>query len=121
MEITGGRGVDHALETTGVPLVLRQAVDSLAVRGTAGLVGQAPIGSEVPLETAASLLRGWTLRMIIEGDAVPQRFVPLLIELHRAGRFPYDKLIRTYDFADINRAFADSAEGRTIEPVLRFE
>ena len=35
MEITGGAGVDYALETTGVPPVLRQTVDALAVRGTA--------------------------------------------------------------------------------------
>ncbi|GLZ54580.1 hypothetical protein [Actinomycetospora sp. NBRC 106378] len=100
--------------------MLRQTVDSLAVRGVAGLLGQAPIGTEVALETAASLLRGWTLTTIIEGDAVPRLFIPRLIELWRAGRFPFDKLVRHYDFADIEQAFADSAAGRTIKPVLRF-
>ncbi|WP_018334514.1 hypothetical protein [Actinomycetospora chiangmaiensis] len=34
--------------------------------------------------------------------------------------FPFDKLVRHYDFADIEQAFADSAAGRTIKPVLRF-
>ncbi len=120
LEITGGRGVDYALETTGVGSVLRQTVDSLAVRGVAGLLGQAPIGTEVALETAASLLKGWTLTTIIEGDAVPRLFIPRLIELWRAGRFPFDKLVRHYDFADNEQAFTDSAEGRTIKPVLRF-
>jgi aryl-alcohol dehydrogenase len=120
-ELTSGAGVDYALETTGVPGVLRQAVDSLAVRGTAGLVGQAPVGSEVPLETGASLIRGWTLTTIIEGDAVPQVFIPQLIELYRAGAFPFDRLIREYPFDQINTAFDDAERGGTLKPVLSFD
>ena len=119
-ELTGGNGVDYALETTGVPSVLRQAVDSLAVRGVAGLLGQAPIGSEVAFETGASLVRGWTLTTIVEGDAVPQLFIPRLIELYRAGRFPFDRLIKHYPFADIEKAFSDSENGTTVKPVLTF-
>ena len=119
-DLTGGAGVDYALETTGVPGVLRQAVDSLAVRGVAGLLGQAPIGSEVAFETGASLVRGWTLTTIVEGDAVPQLFIPRLIELYRAGRFPFDRLIRHYPFAEIEKAFSDSAHGLTVKPVLTF-
>ncbi len=120
MEITGGAGVDYALETTGVPSVLRQCVDALAVRGVAGLLGQAPIGSEVAFETGASLVRGWTLTTIVEGDAVPQLFIPRLIELYRAGRFPFDRLIKHYPFAEIEKAFTDSEQGRTVKPVLTF-
>jgi aryl-alcohol dehydrogenase len=120
MDITHGAGVDYALETTGVPPVLRQTVDALAVRGTAGLIGQAKIGAEVAFETGASLIRGWTLTTIVEGDAVPQVFIPRLIELYRAGRFPFDKLIRHYPFAEIETAFTDSEQGRTVKPVLTF-
>lgn len=120
MEITGGAGVEYALETTGVPAVLRQTVDALAVRGTAGLIGQAKIGAEVSFETGASLIRGWTLTTIVEGDAVPQVFIPRMIELYRSGRFPFDKLIKHYPFAEIETAFTDSEHGRTIKPVLTF-
>jgi propanol-preferring alcohol dehydrogenase len=38
-EVTGGRGVDVALELIGLPLTMRQAVQSLAVLGRAALVG----------------------------------------------------------------------------------
>jgi aryl-alcohol dehydrogenase len=119
-ELTGGAGVDYALETTGVPPVLRQAVDSLAIQGVAGLLGQAPIGSEVSFETGASLVRGWTLTTIVEGDAVPQLFIPRMIELYRAGRFPFDRLIKHYPFPEIEKAFSDSEHGRTVKPVLTF-
>jgi aryl-alcohol dehydrogenase len=56
---------------------------------------------------------------IIEGNAIPEHFIPTLIELHRQGRFPFDAMIRFYPFTEINRAIADSESGRTVKPVLR--
>jgi aryl-alcohol dehydrogenase len=120
MALTGGRGVDYALEATGVQGVLRQAADSLAVRGTVGLVGAGRPGTEAAFETGLSITRGWTLKMIIEGDAVPQVFIPRLIELWRQGRFPFDKLINRFPFEDINKAFASSESGETLKPVVVF-
>lgn len=38
-ELTGGRGVDVALELVGLPMTMRQAVQSLAILGRAALVG----------------------------------------------------------------------------------
>ena len=38
-ELTGGRGVDVALELIGLPLTMRQAIQSLAILGRAALVG----------------------------------------------------------------------------------
>ena len=63
---------------------------------------------------------GKTIRGIIEGDAVPQTFLPQLLDLHAQGRLPIEKLIRTYDFDDIETAVADAASGSTIKPVLVF-
>ncbi|MDX2376932.1 NAD(P)-dependent alcohol dehydrogenase [Microbacterium sp. LRZ72] len=120
MSLTGGAGVDQALETSGLSPVLRQAVDSLAVRGTVGVVGAQPPGTETAFETGLSMTRGWSLRMIIEGDSVPQVFIPRLIELWRQGRFPFDRLVREYPFDQINEAFAASERGDVIKPVVRF-
>jgi len=39
LELTQGRGVDVALELVGLPLTMRQAVQSLAILGRAALVG----------------------------------------------------------------------------------
>ncbi|RYF61815.1 MAG: NAD(P)-dependent alcohol dehydrogenase [Comamonadaceae bacterium] len=120
MKATDGRGVDFALDATGIAGVLRQAADSLAVRGTVGLVGSGRPGTEASFETGLSITRGWTLKMIIEGDAVPQVFIPRLIELWTQGRFPFDKLITEYDFTAIDTAFADSEKGDAIKPVVVF-
>ena len=61
---------------------------------------------------------GKTIRGVIEGDAVPQELIPRLIALHRDGRLPVEKLIRTYEFEQIDAAFADAASGTAIKPVL---
>lgn len=51
-------------------------------------------------------------------DAIPQLAIPRLIELHREGKFAFDKLVKFYDFEQINEASADSNSGVTIKPIL---
>jgi Zn-dependent alcohol dehydrogenase len=55
---------------------------------------------------------------VIQGDAVPQRFIPKLIRLYREGQFPFDRLVKFYEFGDINRAIREANQGVTIKPVL---
>jgi aryl-alcohol dehydrogenase len=59
------------------------------------------------------------VRGIIEGDSVPEIFIPTLIELYRQGRFPFDRLLRFYSFDALNDAILDSEAGRTIKAVVR--
>lgn len=115
--ITGG-GADFTLETTGVPDVLRQAVASLVLLGTCGLIAGAPPETEIRLPWR-DVMHGRVLRGVIEGDSIPAEFIPTMIELYRQGRFPFDRLVRFYPFERINEAAADSLEGRTVKPVLR--
>ena len=111
-------GVNYSLDTTSNPTVFRQAVDSLKMLGSCGLIGGMAPGTEVCIE-ANHLLPGRTVRGIIQGDSVPQSFIPRLIELYKQGRFPFDRLIRPYSLEEINQACADMAAGNTIKPVLR--
>lgn len=113
-------GVDLALDTTGVPAVFGQMAGSLATRGHGVLVGAAKLGTQAPIDIGSLLMTGLSLSMVIEGDAVPREFIPRLIRLHADGRFPFDRLIREYAFDDIGQAFADSAAGTTLKPVLRY-
>jgi aryl-alcohol dehydrogenase len=56
---------------------------------------------------------------IIAGDSVPDLFIPILIELYRQGRFPFDRLITFYPFNEINKAAEDMEKGKVVKPVLR--
>ncbi|MGI3224184.1 NAD(P)-dependent alcohol dehydrogenase [Streptomyces sp. GTA36] len=118
-DLTGGLGVDYSLETTAVPTVLRQAVDALNHGGTCGLIGAPGDGIDASIDMSRMLF-GRTIRGISEGDSLPRLFIPKLLELYQRGRFPFDRLIRTYDFADINQAAADCEDGVTLKGVLTF-
>jgi aryl-alcohol dehydrogenase len=113
-----GAGATHALDTTAIGAVINQAIAALAALGTLALVG---VGTpEVAIDVQSVIGGGKTIRGIIEGDAVAQQFVPRLLELHAEGRLPLEKLIRTYEFDDIDTAVADAGSGATIKPVLVF-
>lgn len=116
--ITGGRGVDYILDTTGSPEALTAMASALAIRGTLAHVGAAAPGTAASFEVGVSLLKGWTFKTIVQGSSVPQVFVPRLIELWQQGRFPTDKLTKSYGFDEINTAFDDSLSGRVLKPVL---
>lgn len=111
-------GADFAVESSGRPAVLRQAVDALDKRGVAGIVGAPPLGTDVALDINDLLIGGKQVRGIVEGDSVPGTFIPQLIDLYMAGRFPFDRLLKAYDFDAIETAVADSESGVTLKPVL---
>jgi aryl-alcohol dehydrogenase len=116
--VTGGEGVQYSLDCTGIPSVIRQAVDSLRLTGTCGVVGVAALGTEVALDVNG-ILFGRTVRGIIEGDSIPDVFIPQLIELWRQGRFPFDKLIKFYPLSDINEAVAASERGDVLKAIVQ--
>jgi aryl-alcohol dehydrogenase len=115
--ITGG-GVELALEASGSTAVLRTVVDALASGGTCGVVGAPPFGEEAAIDVNTLIGEGRSIRGIVEGHSVPSVFIPLLIDLWRAGKFPVDRLVRSYDLDAINDAAADAERGTTIKPVL---
>lgn len=93
---------------------------SLAIRGHGALVGAAKLGTDAPFDIGTLLTSGISISMVVEGDSVPREFIPRLISLYERGLFPFDKLVKQYEFSEINTAFADSESGATIKPVLVF-
>lgn len=112
-----GRGVDFSFNTTTVPAVHTMALECLAMNGTAGFVA-APRGEWAPA-MFPMLAGGKQLRGILGGDANPRTFLPMLIDYWRQGRFPFDRLIQTYAFDEIDKAFHDCEAGTVIKPVLK--
>ena len=117
-DLTGGAGAEYTLETSGLPRVLRQAVDGLAVGGYCGVVGAPPFGSEVSLDVPQMLARNPRIVGINQGASVPRQFIPALIELHLTGRLPFERFVRTFPFADIEQAAQAALAGEVVKPVL---
>jgi len=110
-------GSHYAVETTGVPPVVKQSMNALRPLGTVAIVGITP---EMSIDVHNDLMaEGKSMIGVIEGDSIPRVFIPQLIAYYKAGQFPFDKLVKFYKFEQINQAFADSASGITIKPVLK--
>jgi aryl-alcohol dehydrogenase len=108
-------GAQYSLDTTGLPAVIATAVEVLRPTGTCGLIG----AQQGDLVLGPHLLGpGRTVKGILEGDAVPQVFIPKLIALWQQGRFPFDKLVRTFPLDQINEAEQASLKGEVVKPVL---
>ena len=65
------------------------------------------------------MAEGKTMMGVIEGDSVPNVFIPQLVDYFKKGQFPFDKLIKFYNFDEINEAFEDSKKGIAIKPILK--
>lgn len=117
--VTGGEGVDFALDNTGIPALILQCVEALRQHGTAAIVGASEPSHNIELPANEFMQSTKTLKGVVEGDSVPDVFVPQLLELHLQGRLPFDQMVSFYDFDQINEAAADAASGKTIKPILR--
>ena len=116
--ITNG-GANYSIDTSGVPDFVRKGLHCLAPMGVEVVVGITP-----PMEIdmfGELMAEGKTISGVIEGAAVPKVFIPKMLEYYRQGRFPVDKLIKYYSFADINQAFADSHNGTALKAVVRMD
>lgn len=82
------------------------------------MVGVGPAGTEFTVDMTRLLTTGRTIIGVTEGDRRPDQLIPALLELHRQGRFPVDRLITRYPLAEINQAVADTEAGRAVKAVL---
>ena len=115
-EICGGPA-DFAMDCAGNLSVLRQAADSVGMRGTVALIGGAPAGAEFSFDHLTTL---WGKRVvgILGGEGRSATLIGTLIALSRQGRFPYDRLIQKFPLDEVNEALEASRHGDVIKPVL---
>jgi aryl-alcohol dehydrogenase len=113
------RGADYVVDTAGVPALVEGSVGGLARLGTLGLVAVPPTPERtLNLPWLYMLLKGQKVQGFIEGNSIPDVFIPQMIALYQAGRFPFDTLISVYPFERINDAIEDQHTGKTIKAVL---
>jgi aryl-alcohol dehydrogenase len=108
-------GAQYALDTTGVADVIAEGIAGLCSTGVIELVAAPKHDLVLP---GSALSQGKTVTGILEGDAVPQRLIPELIDLWQQSRFPFEELVQTYPLSRINDAEQDMVSGATIKPVL---
>ena len=118
-EITEG-GAAAILDTASTQHTFEQSLHALRPGGSLGVVAlPGNYGEPVSHPGGMPMM---TTRMvgIVEGDAVPDQFLPRLFSLFSSGKLPVDRLIETFPFERIADAFAAMEQKRVIKPVLTF-
>lgn len=114
-ELTGGRGVDCALECVGTDQAMSTAIGVTADGGQVGFVG---IPHEV---TSVDVRQMFSRNLGLRGGIAPARaYLPELLDDVLAGRLdPGPVFDRTYSLAELPQAYRDMDERRTIKALLR--
>jgi alcohol dehydrogenase len=114
-------GVDVAIEAVGSATVLQAAFDATARGGMTVGVGLPDPGERMTISPLQLVAESRTLAGSYLGSAHPERDVPVMIELWRAGRLPVERL-RSQDIRleDINEAMDELAAGRVIRQLIVF-
>ncbi|MGY1857696.1 NAD(P)-dependent alcohol dehydrogenase [Modestobacter sp. SYSU DS0290] len=115
-DICGGPA-DFALECTGIVPVVRQAIDSVGMRGQAILIGGAPAGAEFSADHMSTLW-GKSIVGTLGGSGRSERLIGALMDLYAAGRFPIDCLVERFPLERIGEAMEASYSGAVVKPVI---
>jgi aryl-alcohol dehydrogenase len=114
-----GEHLDYSVEATDGSNLVSEAITALGVRGTCAMVGGAKPTATVRFHHLDVMGHGKRIVGVMGGGGQTPEFLVSLMELHRDGRFPVQKLVRFYDLADINQAIDDSDNGVTVKPIVR--
>ena len=118
-ELTGGNGVDVAIEAIGLPEVYRQCFEARDLAGTVVLVGVPRPDMELTLPFLDVFGRGGALKSSWYGDCLPSRDFPMLIDLYRQGRLDLDGFVsEIIGLGDVEEAFHKMERGEVLRSVV---
>ena len=111
-EITEGRGVDYAIESSGIKEVMELAFASIKNQGTAIIAGNLKFGEKISIDPF-DLIKGKKILETWGGETHPERDIPIYVDLYISGKLKLDCLCtQIYRLADINRALEDLDNGK---------
>ncbi|MDH3301100.1 MAG: S-(hydroxymethyl)mycothiol dehydrogenase [Acidimicrobiia bacterium] len=118
-ELTGGNGVDVAIEAIGLPQTYEQAFYARDLAGTVVLVGVPNPEMKVELPFIEIFGRGGALKSSWYGDCLPSRDFPMLIDLYLQGRLNLDGFVsETIGIEGVEEAFHKMERGEVLRSVV---
>ncbi|MED5589290.1 MAG: S-(hydroxymethyl)mycothiol dehydrogenase [Chloroflexota bacterium] len=120
-KLTGGNGVNVAIEAVGNPVTYEQAFYARDHAGTVVLVGVPSPDMRIELPLLEVFGRGGSLKSSWYGDCLPSRDFPIIIDLYLQGRLDLDKFVtETIAIEDVEEAFHKMERGEVLRSVVVF-
>jgi S-(hydroxymethyl)mycothiol dehydrogenase len=119
--LTGGNGVNVAIEAVGNPRTFEQAFYARDHAGTVVLVGVPSPDMKIELPLLEVFGRGGSLKSSWYGDCLPSRDFPTYIDLYLQGRLDLDRFVsETIALGDVEEAFHKMERGEVLRSVVVF-
>ena len=116
LALTGGRGVDTAIEAVGIPATFQICQDIVAAGGTIANIGVHGVKADLHLETL------WSKNITITTRLVDTVTIPMLLKTVRSARiaagrlithrFKFDKILDAYD------TFGRAADTKALKVII---
>jgi S-(hydroxymethyl)mycothiol dehydrogenase len=120
-KLTGGNGVNVAIEAVGSPVTYEQAFYARDHAGTVVLVGVPSPDMKIELPLLEVFGRGGSLKSSWYGDCLPSRDFPMLIDLYLQGRLDLQRFVsETIGIGDVEEAFHKMERGEVLRSVVVF-
>jgi S-(hydroxymethyl)mycothiol dehydrogenase len=117
--LTGGFGVDVAIDAVGHPQVFEQAFYARDLAGRVVMVGVPAPDMTIELPAIEIFGRGGAIKSSWYGDCLPSRDFPMLIDLYLQGRFPLDQFVtEAIGLDDVEEAFDNLRRGEVLRSVM---
>ncbi|KAF7185135.1 Aryl-alcohol dehydrogenase [Pseudocercospora fuligena] len=117
-ELTGGVGTTITIDATGVPALIEQGIQFTAQQGKFIILGVAPAEAVLTIPIVGHMMSGKQIMGSVEGGVTPSKYIPRLIEWHRKGQLPLEKLVKFYKAEKFEDAIHGMHDGTTIKPVI---
>ena len=113
-------GVDYAFEVIGSPAIVREAFASTRTGGTCVMVGSPPTGQDIAID-GRMLFSDRKLLGCMGGGNIPERDIPLIMDLYKRGALQLEPLIgQRLPLAQVNDAFEALKKGELARSVVTF-
>jgi len=118
-KLTGGNGVNVAIEAVGSPKTYEQAFYARDHAGTLVQVGVPSPDMKIELPLIELFGRGGSLKSSWYGDCLPSRDFPMLIDLYLQGRLDLDRFVsERISIDDVEEAFHAMERGEVLRSVV---
>ena len=121
-ELTGGKGVDYAVEASGLTAIIELAFKSVRNNGGLCVFASHPENGEEIKLNPFDLICGKQIKGSWGGGCDPDVDLPIFFKLYMDGLLPLEKLVdKIYPLEDINNALFDLENREVFRPLIEID
>ncbi|QOG12085.1 zinc-binding dehydrogenase [Arcobacter sp. FWKO B] len=119
LDLTDGKGVDYAVEASGITMVIETAFKSVKNNGGLSVFASHPKAGELIKIDPFDLICGKNIKGSWGGGCYPDRDLPKFFDLYLEGKLPLDRLLeKRYTLDEINFALDDLENRKVTRPLI---